>query len=125
MTGTGDVPAAPPPSLPQEEPEKGLRLLATECLYGSEAIASFSPVLDPVRPDPHVLLHPDDASRLGVAAGETIRLTSDLGPTTATVRLSAAMSPGLVVVPRLRGTPLEIFVAGSGPRGCRVAKEGT
>jgi NADH-quinone oxidoreductase subunit G len=121
----GGMPPVPPPSLLKTESEKGLRLLAVESLFGSEAIASFSPVLDPVRPEPHIRMHPDDASRLGLAAGETVRLTSDFGQTTAAVRLSAAMAPGLVLVPRLRGTPLEIFVPGGGLRSCVVEKEGT
>jgi NADH-quinone oxidoreductase subunit G len=125
VTGDGRMPAEPPPSRRPAEPGNGLRLLAMECLFGSEAIAAFSPVLDPVRPEPHIWLHLDDASRLGLAAGETVRLTSDLGRTTATLRLSTAMAPGLVLVPRLRGTPLEIFVPGRSPRSCRVEMEGT
>jgi NADH-quinone oxidoreductase subunit G len=123
VTGDGRMPAelsSPDSSAPGE----GLRLLAMEHLSGSEAIASFSPVLDPVRPEPHVWMHLDDAFRLGLAAGETVRMTSDLGKTTAVLRLSAAMAPGLVLVPRLRGTPLEIFVPGSGLRNCLVEKEG-
>jgi NADH-quinone oxidoreductase subunit G len=123
VTGDGRMPVEPPSSQRKAEPGSGLRVLAMECLYGSEAIASFSPVLDPVRPEPHVWMHLDDASRLGLAAGETVRMTSDLGRTTATLRLSTAMAPGLLLVPRLRGTPLEIFVPGGGSRNCQVEKE--
>ncbi len=112
------------PPRADRRPDDSLRLLAVENLFGSEIIAAFSPVLDPVRPAPHLWLHADDAARLGLVAGATARLSTEAGAVEATVRLSAAMAPGVVVVPRLRGTPLEDFVPGGGWRACRVEKGG-
>jgi NADH-quinone oxidoreductase subunit G len=107
----------------RHRPEEMLWLVVTESLFGSEAIASASPVLDPVRPAPHVWLHIEDGARLGIADGDLVRLRTDLGDMAANVRLSDAMAPGVVVAPRLRGSELDILVPGM-LRDCLLAKEG-
>jgi NADH-quinone oxidoreductase subunit G len=123
-TSTDEIPPAPLYKGGKSEPERdGLRLLAIASLYGSEAIAAFSPVLDDVRPQPHALLHVDDAARLGLAAGETVRLHTDIGEATAVLELSTIIPPGLVLVPRLRGTQLAIFVPGGPLLPCRLSRE--
>jgi NADH-quinone oxidoreductase subunit G len=101
------VPAVPPAG--PGSTDGPLRLLATENLFGSGAIAAFSRHLDDVRPAPYAWLHVDDAARLGLAAGETVRVTTDAGAAAATLRLTSAMAPGLVVVARRRGTPQKVF----------------
>jgi NADH-quinone oxidoreductase subunit G len=118
---------APLPSLefPIEPPaEGGLRLLPTETLFGSELLSSLSPPLDPVRPEPFVLLHVEDAQAAGIAEGDKVALLAAGGRATASARLSSGMARGVTILPRLRGTPLETFVPGGGPLPCRVEKEG-
>jgi anaerobic selenocysteine-containing dehydrogenase len=46
-----------------------------------------------------VLLHPDDASARGIAAGAPIRIFNDRGAFEAKATLSADLSPGLVMAP--------------------------
>ncbi len=121
VRGAGSVPEPAPEPLKHPPTEGALRLVATESLFGSEAIASFAPVLDPVRPAPQVWLHAEDGARLGIADGEAVCLRTDLGDVRVAVRLCDAMAPGIVVVPRLRGSELEIFIPGT-PRDCLIVK---
>jgi NADH-quinone oxidoreductase subunit G len=94
-----------------------------EALFGSELLSSLSPPLAAVTPAPHVLLHADDAARLGLAEGERARLTTPLGHLKVALRTSDRMASGLVLVPRLRGTPLACFLPGAGHLDCRLEKE--
>ncbi|MBE0599671.1 MAG: molybdopterin-dependent oxidoreductase, partial [Desulfuromonadales bacterium] len=126
--GTGQRVAGGLPAPPAEAPAPAghgdaLRLLATAHLFGSEALAACSPVLDEMRPAPYLLLHVDDAARLGLVAGDRVRLTTGIGEAIAILQLSSAMPPGLVIAPRLRGTPLELFVPGVPLPPCRLEKE--
>jgi ferredoxin-nitrate reductase len=50
-------------------------------------------------PGPFVEIHPDDAERLGVAAGQTVQLSSRRGTVQLPARLSEGVSPGMVFVP--------------------------
>lgn len=104
--------------------DAGLQLLVAENLYGSEILSSFSLFWQEIRPEPFALMHPDDAAPLGLAAGEEVRLRTGSGEVRVRLHLSARMAPGLVVLPRLRGTLLERFVPGAGPLKCTVEKGG-
>ena len=50
----------------------------------------------PIRRGESVDLHPDDAERLGVKAGDSVRVHSRRGSVVAPVRLDAGLQPGLV-----------------------------
>jgi NADH-quinone oxidoreductase subunit G len=123
VAGSGAPPVPAPAPLPHCEPGETLRLLPVETLYGSELLSSLSPPLAAVVPAPHALLHADDAARLGLADGDRARLTTPLGHFSVAVHLSDRMAPGLVLMPRLRGTPLAAFVPGAGHLDCRLEKE--
>ncbi len=122
LAASGPAPDAPPEPFPHCVPEGTLRLLPVESLFGSELLASLSAPLDPVRPEPRVLLHDDDARRLGLAAGDRARLTTSLGQVEVRVALTSRMAPGLALVPRLRGSALEAFVPAGPPLECRVER---
>jgi NADH-quinone oxidoreductase subunit G len=125
VTG-GGTPAGAPALLPPHcEPGGTLRLLPVETLFGSELLSSLSPPLAAVTPAPHVLLHAADAVRLGLSEGETARLSTALGHFSVTVRTSDRMARGVAILPRLRGTPVEVFVPGAGHLDCLLDKEGT
>ncbi len=123
VNGAGQMPGHGPELPKHPSAEGALRLVVTECLFGSETIASFSPVLDPVRPAPVVRLHVEDGVRLGIHDGEKVRLRTELGDLAVEVRLCEAMAPGIVVLPRLRQGEWEIFVPGV-HRDCILQKEG-
>lgn len=46
-----------------------------------------------------LLMHPDDAARLGLAEGEMARITSSAGSVTAPVEVTASIMPGVVSLP--------------------------
>lgn len=117
--------AMPPASAPLDcRPPDTLRLLAVETLFGSEVFSHFSNPLETVLPDPFALLHALEAARLGIAEGEDIVLITRHGRVEVSARLSDRMAPGLVILPRLRGTPLADFVPGGEMLFCRVEKGG-
>jgi predicted molibdopterin-dependent oxidoreductase YjgC len=57
------------------------------------------PVLMKKEPAPFIELHPTDASRLGVAAGDAVRVCSRRGAATAACRVTEAIKPGTCFMP--------------------------
>jgi len=108
---------------PHPVPEGSLPLLVVESLFGSELLASLSPPLEPVRPQEQVLLHPQTAADLGLADGELVELRTEQETFALRLKLEATMAGGLLLAPRLRGTPLELFAPGS-LTPCLVGKGG-
>lgn len=105
-------------------PGKGeLALLVCEELFASEEIAAFSAPLDEVRPQPRLILHPIDARRLSIADGEAVRLHTDLEEVVLPVSVRQDCAPGVVLLPRVRGSLVEAFVPGNGPQPCRISRE--
>jgi len=123
VNGTG-LQAKTSAPMPHCEPAGTLRLLPVETLFGSEILSSLSPPLAAVTAAPHVLLHVDDAADLGLAEGEQARLSTNLGHFSVAVRTSDRMAKGVAILPRLRGTPVEVFVPGAGHLDCLIEKEG-
>jgi NADH-quinone oxidoreductase subunit G len=99
-----------------------LQLLVCETLYGSELLSVHSAPLDPVRPQPYLLLHELDADRLGIAADDLVLLSAGTTQLTLPARLSNRMAAGVVIIPRLRHTELESFYPGQPSQPCRVEK---
>jgi NADH-quinone oxidoreductase subunit G len=124
VTGSGTPAGAPSPLPPHCEPGGTLRLLPVETLFGSELLSSLSPPLAAVTAEPHVLLHAEDAAGLGLSEGVRARLSTALGHFRVTVRTSDRMAKGVAILPRLRGTPVEVFVPGAGHLDCLLEKEG-
>jgi len=118
---------APPPTvaaeLPHCRPAGTLPLLPVPAFIGSGWLAHLAVTLAPLRPQPQVLIHPQLAATLGLAEGDRSVLTTRLGHCQVTVRVSAAMAPGVVIVPQLLGSALEGLVTGGGPLDCRLERE--
>ncbi|MEJ2519432.1 MAG: NADH-quinone oxidoreductase subunit NuoG [Desulfuromonadales bacterium] len=87
------------PTLPKDPPETSaegtLPLLPTTAFIGSDWLAHLSTALEPLRPEPQVWLHPEQASRLDLAHGDRVVLTTHLG------HCHEGMSPGEMIVCRL------------------------
>jgi len=124
IAGEKGSPAAPRPNQPEEGSSTPLRVLATETLFGSEILSHYSAPLAAVVPSPTVFLHPQDAASFDIADGDRVRLVTSRGRVTVEASLSDRMAAGVMVVPRLRGTPLERFVPGVTPAEVRIEKEG-
>jgi anaerobic selenocysteine-containing dehydrogenase len=54
---------------------------------------------------PALLMHPDDSRRLGLRAGQPVRITSATGSTTAALEVTEAIRPGVVSLPHGWSTP--------------------
>ncbi len=94
------------PAIPTEE--KAFDLISIQSLFGSETLSAFSPVLDPVRPVPRFLMHSADAAEIGLAAGETLRVTTDRGGFELPVALSEVMARGCLFIAHLKGSPVDL-----------------
>lgn len=117
----GEQGLRPSPSIATSQVDS-LQLLVCETLYGSEILSTYSAPLDPVRPQPYLLLHELDAARLGIAADDLVLLSAGEAQLTLPARLSNRMAAGLVIVPHLRRTELDSFYPGQPPLPCRVEK---
>ena len=89
---------------------------------GSRWLAHLSAPLAATEPQPYVLLHPELAAELNLAADERARLTTHFGHCHVIIRTDEKMLKGLVMVPQLWDTALEGMVPG-GMLDCRLEKE--
>ncbi|APG28016.1 NADH dehydrogenase (quinone) subunit G [Syntrophotalea acetylenivorans] len=119
QTGGKTLPQLPSVATDQVD---SLQLLVCETLYGSESLSALSAPLDPVRSQPYLLLHQLDATRLGIANDDLVLLSAGDAQLTLPARLSDRMAAGIIIVPHLRNTELDIFYPGRQPLPCRVEK---
>jgi NADH-quinone oxidoreductase subunit G len=119
----GSPPPAPAAELPHCRPAEVLPLLPVATFIGSGWLAQLAATLEPLHPEPQVVIHPQQAAALHLADGNRAVLTTHLGHCHVTVRVSAAMAPGAVIVPQLLGSALEGLVPGGGPLDCRLEGE--
>lgn len=80
-------------SAPVSPPGSGLVLVNRRELRQSNSMLRTD-----VAPPP-LLMHPDDAVRLGLTSGQPVRLSSPAGSTVATVTVTDAIRPGVVSLP--------------------------
>lgn len=86
------APATEPPTAQSGD---GFQLLAAPTLFGGEELSAYSPAIDKRRQPPFIVVHPDDAARLGVRPGDGL-LAAEYS---LEVRTSTAMTPGMAAVP--------------------------
>ncbi|HYF54448.1 MAG TPA: molybdopterin dinucleotide binding domain-containing protein, partial [Salinarimonas sp.] len=95
------VPAAITP--PAETPDADFPFVLTTGRqlehWHTGAMTRRAPVLDALEPAPTASLHPDALARLGVEAGEPIRVTTRRGTVALTARADPAMQPDMVFIP--------------------------
>jgi NADH-quinone oxidoreductase subunit G len=77
----------------------GLALHLGRVLYDHGTTVAMGPSLAKLAPSPSVYLHPDDAERLGVAAGSQARVSGSSGTVDLTAALDSSLAPGTVYVP--------------------------
>jgi len=123
VTVAPQVTFEPEPRIVEPLPEGGLRLLAVADTFGSGLLASLCRHLQVLIPDPYVRMSSIDAQRYGVADGDRVRLHTQHASARVRVIVEPELTPGLLLVPRLRNTPLEMFVPGSTAWPCRIDKE--
>lgn len=97
-----------------EQPKSGLLALPITLLYDRGATISVSEVLAPRLENPHVLLNPQDAEKLGLELGAAASLTLNGAQASLVTRLDNSVPPGTALIPRSLGLPI------SGPTPAEV-----
>ena len=77
----------------------GLKLLVGAIGFHNGTMSTRSENNITVSPEGYLEIHPEDASLLGVAAGDTLKVTSSAGSITGPARISARLQPGLLFAP--------------------------
>ncbi len=77
-----------------------LVLIPGDVLFDRGAMTARSTAIADLAGEPWVLMHPDDAAQVRVAAGEAVVLQSPRGAAAVRVKLSTALLPGQVFLPR-------------------------
>jgi anaerobic selenocysteine-containing dehydrogenase len=77
----------------------GLRLWASRKLYSPSVAVSHSAAVGALAAPAVVRLHPDELSRLGMASGASVRVTSARGAVTLPASADKGIPPGVVWMP--------------------------
>ena len=93
---------AAPPAPPAAPAPDQVELLLVDWTFGTEELASYSPLMREAETAPVLLIHPDDAEKLGLGDGNRANVRLPKGSLAVTVKLAAALAPGVVVLPRHR-----------------------
>jgi len=95
------LPAVPPPSAnaPSAPREGSLRLVSRRTLWDGGTQVQAVAALADLHPEPAVRVHPSVLAGLGVAHGESVRVTSAKGSLTLPAVADGAIPPGTAVLP--------------------------
>jgi NADH-quinone oxidoreductase subunit G len=93
-------------------PENVMVLLLVDQVFGTEELSACSPHLVSLQPAPCAFIHSDEAQRFGLADGDAITIQTEQGTLTAQLCVQEHMAAGLLVLPRHRQLPWQIFKAG-------------
>jgi predicted molibdopterin-dependent oxidoreductase YjgC len=80
--------------------EYPLVLIAGDVLFDRGSMSGRSPAIADLAHEPWAMLHPDDAAKVAVSDGDPIVLTARRGSIAVTARVSKAVPPGHMYVPR-------------------------
>ena len=83
-------------------PPDHLELLLVDLTFGTEELASYSKHIQQVEETPRLLMHPEDAARLGLSAGDRVALRLPGGTLEVDLQVAENMAPGVLVLPRHR-----------------------
>ncbi len=87
--------------------EYPLTLIVGDVLFDRGAMTSRDPAVSDLAGEPWVLMHAEDAARGGIADGDAVVVTSKAASLALRARVSTAIAPGDVYVPRgFDGTPV-------------------
>ena len=87
-------------------PDGGLLAVPVTRLYDLGQTVMPSRLLRQRIPQPYIALNPSDAGQRNIAAGDTVEVALNNSTSLATVRLDAAVPPGIVLVPRSLSIPV-------------------
>ena len=90
------------PDSPAEPAPDQVELLLVDWTFGTEELASYSHLMREAETMPVLLIHPREAGKLGLGDGNRANVHLLKGSLVVTVKLAAALAPGVVVLPRHR-----------------------
>jgi len=110
-----------PAVVPDAGGENGLAILLTEAVFGTEELSRRAACLEGLEPPPRLTVHPEDAARIGVVAGERVVLDPQGAALAIELALDPATAPGVAVLLRHRAIDWRPFEGGpAGWRRCPV-----
>jgi NADH-quinone oxidoreductase subunit G len=83
-------------------PAGKVELLFVDWTFGTEELASYAELLWQAEASPVLAMHPDDAAKSGLRDGNRAALHLPKGSLAVKVKVTDAMAPGVVVLPRHR-----------------------
>jgi NADH-quinone oxidoreductase chain G len=100
------------PDLPPHSAHYPLALVTGRLLYDQGTRMRRSERLQALVPEAHVMIHPSDAAKLGLASGDTTAVVSASGRLGLTVKVSDEVMPGVAFAPlNLSAAPLSVLIA--------------
>ncbi len=99
------------PPLPEVSGDQLLAVPVT-CLYDRGRTLTPTEFLHPRLAEPHVVVHPEDAERLGLKLGATVHVHLNGSSTAVAVEINEGLPAGVVLVPRSLGMPIQWTHAG-------------
>lgn len=93
------------PAEPAGGSDENLELILVEWTFGTEELSSLSPHLEILEKSPCLVMHADDAARLGLKDGDRVSLRVEGGAIEVPLSLRENMAKGIVFLPRHRSLP--------------------
>ena len=101
------------PALPADG-ASSLALVTGTVLYDDGALFRLTPHLHNAAFGAHVALNPEDAERLGLAAGAAVTVSNNYGALQLAVKVDGSVKPGTAWIPEsLQGQPVGALLNGS------------
>jgi NADH-quinone oxidoreductase subunit G len=113
---------AAPGQADAEEPADSFAVVAVPSLLGRGSMLTGAKALLETARVPSVWVHPADAARLGLADGAGVAVVGSDGRLELPVRITAAVTEGVVVVPENGVAPAGVLTHGAGSRGTGLVR---
>jgi NADH-quinone oxidoreductase subunit G len=92
-----------------DSPDDEFELVLVDWTFGTEELSSLSACLQELERDPCLIMHVDDAQKLGISEGDFVEITSDVNRLQVMVCLVDNMARGTLLLPRHPRLVWQIF----------------
>ena len=92
-----------------DSPDDEFELVMVDWTFGTEELSSLSPCLQELEREPCLVMHVEDARKLGVSDGDFVEITSDGGSLQVMACLAGNMARGILLLPRHPRLSWQIF----------------
>jgi NADH-quinone oxidoreductase subunit G len=95
-----------------DEPGEGLELILVDWTFGTEELSAHALCLRELEPEPCLMMHTTEAADMRLRDGERVIIQADSGNLEIKLRVVGNMAAGVLVLPRHRKIPWQIFEPG-------------